>query len=114
MSNLSITRREQDGWHVLTLAGAVDASTFQDFEEALTQLAEGGALWLQLELGELRAINSTGLGLLLATHRQLRQHGGRLEIRGLSAEITNVFNLLGLSRLLDEGDEGTAGVVVGR
>lgn len=111
-NRLSISQRHEDGWLVLSLAGNVDASTFQDFEELLTRAAQG-RLWLRLEMQGLRSINSTGLGLLMATHRHLREKGGRLEIRGLSPQMTNIFNLLGLSRLLDEDDpdEGAAGVV---
>jgi anti-anti-sigma factor len=59
---------------ILRLEGYVDAHTFTDFEEELTKLVEGGHYSLLLDLEKLTYINSTGLGLLMATFRQVRQH----------------------------------------
>lgn len=86
--------------HILRLEGYVDAHTFTDFEEELTRLVEGGNYNLLLDLERLTYINSTGLGLLMATFRQVRQHGGDLVIARMSDKITNIFNLLGFSRLI--------------
>ncbi|MDQ3813002.1 MAG: STAS domain-containing protein [Armatimonadota bacterium] len=86
--------------HILRLEGYVDAHTFTDFEEELTKLVEGGHYNLLLDLEKLTYINSTGLGLLMATFRQVRQHQGDLVIARMSDKITNIFNLLGFSRLI--------------
>ena len=85
---------------ILRLEGYVDAHTFTDFEEELTKLVENGHYHLLLDLEKLTYINSTGLGLLMATFRQVRQHGGDLVIAKMSDKITNIFNLLGFSRLI--------------
>lgn len=85
---------------ILRLEGYVDAHTFTDFEEELTKLVEGGHYYLLLDLEKLTYINSTGLGLLMATFRQVRQHEGDLVIAKMSDKITNIFNLLGFSRLI--------------
>ena len=86
--------------HILRLEGYVDAHTFTEFEEELTQLVESGKYHLLLDLEKLTYINSTGLGLLMATFRQVRQHSGDLVIAKMSDKITNIFNLLGFSRLI--------------
>jgi anti-anti-sigma factor len=86
--------------HILRLEGYVDAHTFTEFEEELTQLVESGKYYLLLDLEKLTYINSTGLGLLMATFRQVRQHSGDLVIAKMSDKITNIFNLLGFSRLI--------------
>lgn len=85
---------------ILRLEGYVDAHTFTDFEEELTKLVEGGHYNLLLDLEKLTYINSTGLGLLMATFRQARQGHGDLVIAKMSDKITNIFNLLGFSRLI--------------
>ena len=85
---------------VLRLEGYVDAHTFAEFEEELTKLVEDGSYNLLLDLEKLTYINSTGLGLLMATFRQVRQHQGDLVIAKMSDKITNIFNLLGFSRLI--------------
>ena len=86
--------------HILRLEGYVDAHTFTYFEEELTKLVESGHYYLLLDLEKLTYINSTGLGLLMATFRQVRQHQGDLVIAKMSDKITNIFNLLGFSRLI--------------
>jgi stage II sporulation protein AA (anti-sigma F factor antagonist) len=85
---------------ILRLEGYVDAHTFTEFEEELNKLVEGGHHNLLLDLEKLTYINSTGLGLLMATFRQVRQHEGDLVIAKMSDKITNIFNLLGFSRLI--------------
>src|SRR5687768_11097840 len=85
---------------ILRLEGYVDAHTFTDFEEELNKLVEGGQYHLLLDLEKLTYINSTGLGLLMATFRQVRQYEGDLVIAKMSDKITNIFNLLGFSRLI--------------
>ena len=87
--------------HILRLEGYVDAHTFTEFEEELTRLTDKEKQYnLLLDLEKLTYINSTGLGLLMATFRQVRQHGGDLVIAKMSDKITNIFNLLGFSRLI--------------
>ncbi len=104
MKELKIEQEQQSvngqDIHILRLEGYVDAHTFTEFEEELTQLVEGGKYYLLLDLEKLTYINSTGLGLLMATFRQVRQHGGDLVIAKMSDKITNIFNLLGFSRLI--------------
>jgi anti-anti-sigma factor len=85
---------------ILRLEGYVDAHTFTDFEEELNKLVESGQYNLLLDLEKLTYINSTGLGLLMATFRQVRQYEGDLVIAKMSDKITNIFNLLGFSRLI--------------
>ncbi|RYX81234.1 anti-sigma factor antagonist [bacterium] len=87
--------------HILRLEGYVDAHTFAEFEEELTRLTDKENQFnLLLDLEKLTYINSTGLGLLMATFRQVRQHNGDLVIAKMSDKITNIFNLLGFSRLI--------------
>ncbi len=112
MSDLNLPSHDEDDWHIIQLEGHVDAHTFTDFEEELTRLVEQGNYKIKLDMEKLNYINSTGLGLLLATYRQVRQHGGRLVMENVRPEISNIFNLLGFSRLIDDDDEGLAGAPV--
>lgn len=101
MSELKWHRYDEGNWCVLQLQGSLDAFTFHDLDDILTQLVEAGKYHLRLDLEKLVSLDSTGLGLLLATHRQVRRFGGRLAVEKMGANIGNVFNLLGFLRLLD-------------
>ena len=110
MSHLHIARHEADGWQVLRLEGDVDAHTFPDFEDELTRLLRRGDVFIKLDLERVNSINSTGLGLLLATFRQARQRGGKIVIARASQKVRDILLLLGCGPLLDDDDEGMAGV----
>jgi anti-anti-sigma factor len=111
MSELNISRHEEGDWHILRLEGFVDAQTLADLEEELTWLVEQGKYRIKVDLEKLTYINSTSLGLLMATYRQVRQHGGRLVLDNVSDKITNILNFLGFYRLLRDNneDDGLAG-----
>ncbi len=79
-SDLKIIHQEKNGWHTLRINGQIDRTTCGEFEQTVTQIAENPQAKITLDLKELRYINSTGWGLLMATHRQLKQHGGALRI----------------------------------
>lgn len=100
MSKLNISRRDEGDWHILRLEGFVDAQTFADFEEELARLVEPGKHKIELDLEKLTYINSTGLGLLMATHRQVRQHGGRLLLSNVPEKVTNVFTFIGILSIM--------------
>ena len=102
--------------------GEVDILTFEFFEEAIIQAVESGHRKLKLDFENLHCMNSTALGLVLATYRHLRQQGGDLRVVKISSRLQAVFDLLRISRLLqggedddeDDGNGGPAGVLARR
>ena len=101
--------------HILRPEGYIDASTFPMFEEAVTQLVEDGHYHLQIDCEKLSYINSTALGLLVATWRQVHQYGGTLvlDISKASDKLKKILRSLGM-RFDDDEDDGLAGVAVRR
>ena len=99
MSALTIERDEQDIWHILRLSGYVDAHTFSTLEEVLSQEVETACDHLKIDCQQLKFIDSTGLGLLMAAYRQLSQHGGELMIENLNEKMSKIINLLGFDEL---------------
>jgi len=56
---------------------------------------------LHLDLGRLEYLSSTGLGLLVALHHQVRAAGGRLSLLNVAAPVYEVFSVTRLTSLLD-------------
>ena len=105
MSALIIEREEQDIWHILRLSGYVDTHTFSFLEEALSEEFGTACDHLKIDCQQLQFIDSTGLGLLLATYRQLSHHGGQLMIENLNDKMSKIFNLLGFAELMCAREE---------
>ena len=101
--------------HILRPEGFIDAHTFPVFEEAVTQFVEAGHYHLQIDCEKLTSINSTALGLLVATWRQVHQYGGTLviDISKASDKLKKILRSLGM-RFDDDEDDGLAGVAVRR
>jgi anti-sigma B factor antagonist len=66
--------------------------------------------WLQLDLGEVHFLTSTGLGKLLSLYQQVRAEGGRLSLRNVRPQVYEVFAVTHLTSLLDvhQASEGGA------
>ena len=105
MSQLHIERDEEEGWQILRFTGNVDAATLPLFEQALLQVGLQHPAKVIFDFEHLNHINSRGLGLLLATMRQLRHHGGQVKIVNINDHLRAIMDLLGLSRLLDEDED---------
>ncbi|NCO32700.1 MAG: STAS domain-containing protein [Armatimonadetes bacterium] len=104
MPDLSITSEvrnvEGKDIEVVQLEGFIDSHTFPEFESMLNASLERGARRFLLNMRGLNYINSTGLGLLMSVYRQVRQESGDLAVAQMSEKITNIFNLLGFSRII--------------
>ena len=79
-------------------ARSLDAGNSRDFREAVEKLFKPGAK-LVLDLGQLRFIDSTGVGTLVSNLRQAQ--GAQSEIRLCSATepVRAVFDLVRLNRV---------------
>ena len=85
---------------VLRIIGYLDGHTYPEFESQLTALLESGCFNVVIDLDKLSYISSAGLGALLNAHTRAREHGGYLNITGLSEKTQRLFDLLGFSHVL--------------
>jgi anti-sigma B factor antagonist len=89
---------------VVSLIGCatLNEQTTPAVKDQLLQLAAKlGPVQLLLDLGAIRFLGSTGLGALLALHKQLKAAGGHLIITGVNEEVYEVFEATLLNRVLD-------------
>jgi anti-sigma B factor antagonist len=77
-------------------------ANLQAFAEDLSTVIDGVAHRpLYLDLGSVRYLTSTALGKLIALHKRMRKHGGRLTLVNLTPLVYEVFEVTQLHRLLD-------------
>lgn len=78
----------------------LDASNTAEFKQQMAPiLAEHRKV--VIDLGQVRFIDSSGLGAMLSCLRQLSGKGGDLKLCGLSRSVRAAFELVRLHRVLD-------------
>ena len=103
---LSVRFSRQDETVVLHLAGELDVATAPVLQDALCGVIEDqGNLAVQLELGEMAFIDSTGLSILAGALRRLREKGGDLSLANIRPETLKVFDIVGFTRIFDIAPE---------
>jgi anti-sigma B factor antagonist len=84
----------------VVLEGSVDAHTVERFQKALADLAEGGVLWLVVDLSKMEYISSVGLNVLVNARSERRKAGGDLLLVAPQSHVLTIFKMLGLLEVL--------------
>jgi anti-anti-sigma factor len=91
------TRIAREGAHaLLVLGGDLVAASVPALRERLRELVRDGAAELDLDLANTVMVDSSGIGLLIATHESLQGRGGILRILHASPEIQELFQTMRL------------------
>jgi anti-sigma B factor antagonist len=85
------------------LTGAVDMTTAPGLRAELTELinAAGQGTELRVELDEVSIMDSSGLSVLVTTHRHATAKDVRLLLTGLPDHVSRMLNITGLTELLE-------------
>jgi anti-anti-sigma factor len=86
---------------VIRATGRLDSSNSVVLERELLQRLEQGDILLVLDLSKLTFIGSAGLRTILLVAKQVKAAGGRLALCSLSKPVKDVFDLTGVSTLID-------------
>jgi anti-sigma B factor antagonist len=103
VDGLQITSSDASGHRVLTLAGELDLATADRLAEALAEPGDGDQV--VLDIGELRFIDSAGLGVLARAAVRLGERGVRIRLARPSATLRRMVEVTGLQQALDLVDE---------
>jgi anti-anti-sigma factor len=106
VSHFKTEEGQEDRQLRLALIGQLDMAAVPVLEARLNELREKRAA-VRLDLAKLEFIDSSGLHLLVRWIRDARTDGWDLEIdRDVAPAVKRLFELVGLERLLDDGDAG--------
>jgi anti-sigma B factor antagonist len=98
--NLQVQRADSpSGPAVIAATGELDVYTAPRLREVLD--AEPAGAGLVVDLSGLDFIDSTGLGVIVATHQRLSDGGGRLALAIGSDRVERPFKLAGLLGVLN-------------
>lgn len=98
---LEVDVSNQQDLAVVRLNGELDISTVEEFKQSVEK-AKNSVSHMQLDLDKLSFVDSTGVGAILKVIKGLKQSNIEVKISNISAEVFEVFDLLGLPMLLGE------------
>jgi len=98
---MNISSRDEGGVTVVGVEGNLDTNTAPDAQQHLDGLQDDGVLKILVNFADVDYVSSAGLRVLLATARRLGGSGGTLRICGLNETVSEVFEISGLSMILN-------------
>jgi anti-anti-sigma factor len=100
MSAFTIDETARAGAVELTLGGDLDMSATFALEPVLDRVLAGDPRELVLDLGGVDFVDSSGLGLLIATHERTARGNVPMAITGTGPEVQRLFHVAGLDDVL--------------
>lgn len=86
---------------LLRAAGEIDSYSGDRFREAVAEVIGDGASVVHVDLADVTYLDSAGLGVLAGAHNRLIQEGRRLVIMNPRDAVYRVFEMTGLTRVLE-------------
>lgn len=93
---------QENGTVTVNIAGRVDTVTAPELEKGVKPYI-GEGVEMVFNCGKMDYISSSGLRVVLATHKQVTATGGKFMVTNLNAEVKSVFDLTGFSRIITLG-----------
>ena len=95
------SRTDQDGATIFRVQGELDALSAAELRPALDRLVSDARLDVTVDLAELRLIDSSGVGALVALYKRVRAAGGAVRFVGVTAQPLLIFKLLRLDMVFE-------------
>jgi anti-sigma B factor antagonist len=92
-------RQDSKGREVVAVRGEIDVATSPTLREQLYAIIDSGAKELVVDLSGLGFIDSSGLGVLVAALKHMREGDGELILAGLQQPALRVFEITDLTEL---------------
>ena len=79
-----------------SLGGSLDAENFDIIEDEFNKLLESGVTGIVLDLSNLEAVSSSGLGAMLNLAQILAERDGRLVLASVKPKLEGLLEMLGI------------------
>ncbi len=99
--NLDVSSREAGDYTVFEVRGEVDLYSAPILKQAVYEAINKGSNKLIFDLDALDFMDSTGLGILVASLKRLTTAGGQLKLVCNRDNILKIFKITGLDKVFD-------------
>ncbi|MFK7971233.1 MAG: STAS domain-containing protein [Bacteroidia bacterium] len=97
---MEIREFQESSFVRLQPVGDLDAQSSMDMDSCIRKYVDNGQVNLLIDGTDLVYISSAGLGVFISYLDDLKAAGGQMAFSNLSEEVFDVFELLGLTRLV--------------
>lgn len=97
---MQITENEEDKFFIIKIFGDVDAASSITLDKALEKAVKQGKHNILIDCNHLSFISSAGLGVFISYLEEFKEKNILFVIFGLSDKAKNVFQILGLDKLI--------------
>jgi anti-anti-sigma factor len=101
LDKLQFETSEDKGVLTVRMNGALNLTTSNDFRQNSTEWLNSGATHIILDMRKVFYIDSSGIGTLLQIINQIAAQGGLFNIINIPASLKPVFEMTGLSAILN-------------
>jgi anti-sigma B factor antagonist len=98
---MTFTRIDEGTKTTLRIEGSLDAVSTPELRPTIEQLLTDGRMHVTVDLGHLRLIDSSGVGVIVSIYKRVRAAGGKVVLTGVRDQPLAIFKLLRLERLLE-------------
>jgi anti-anti-sigma factor len=98
--DLAFERHTQQGWTILSVAGELDLHTSSQLADALASAMDAGTPWVAVDMQQVSFMDSSSLGVIVASSERAREHGGGVAVACLQPAPMKVIALTGLDTVL--------------
>ncbi len=98
---MMLTRKNTDGFCVLSIEGRITTANFNSLEKELTEIIDGGQINIILNCKDLTYISSSGLRVFLIAQKRISRLNGKLFLCEMQAAIQEIFDISGFSNIFE-------------
>lgn len=89
---------------IAEVAGEIDLRTAEPFRSRLSAMTDAGYSRIILDFTEVRFLDASGLGALVAVHNRVREHGGEIKLARVRPTQRRLLRITGLDRVFTVHD----------
>ncbi len=98
---INVTKEEDGTLALIECKGSLDTYTFEQLDMAIDKNFSEGCYRILVDLTHVLRISSAGAGVLVASLKIAQQNGGSMAVVASSTELLEVFDLLGITNVLN-------------
>ena len=100
MIEISVTSTLVRNTCVVEVGGTIDTSTCGSLEQVLEDEMKQGRTRIVLDMKHVGFVNSAGWGMMMEKAEKLVSVGGSLSLAGMQPDVSEIFGLLGLGKVI--------------